>query len=133
MQRIMTRRNGAATAGVLAAAAAAAVVFAPAQPAHAWPLDNNVTVTGKVTGCSTGGPYNQATVRANLNGEIRTWTSGGWYSQPPTYALRFDNVPGGAGGWAWVVVHCTVDRPDYGVWIKVQRPVIGENWPGGNI
>jgi hypothetical protein len=120
----------AAAAAVLAAAAAGAVALAHA--AHAWAVDPKVTVSGKVTGCSTGGPFNTATVRSNLNGEIRTWTSP-LYSQPPTYSLRFDNVPGGNGGWAWTVVHCSANRPDYGVWIKVQRPAVGENWSGGNI
>jgi hypothetical protein len=128
MLRLRTILTAVAVPAVLGGA-----LLATSQPAHAWPGNPNVTVTGKLTGCSTAGPYNIASVRANLNGEIRTWSSNGWYSQPPTYALRFDNVPGGAGGWIWAVVHCTVNRPDYGVWIKIQQPWVGDTWPGGNI
>lgn len=113
------------------AALAGVAVAGSLLASSAWSWDSNVTATGRVTGCSTAGPFQMASVRANLNGQIATWNSQP-YSSPPAYALRWSNVPSG-GGWAFVVVHCSAYTPDYSRWIRVQRPAVGENWASGNI
>ena len=96
MQLRLTRARGAAAAAVAGLAAAAFTLAAPAQPAHAWPWDSTVTATGKLTGCSTAGPLQMASVRADLNGQVATWSSP-LYSSPPTYSLTWHNVPSGGG------------------------------------
>ena len=120
---------------ILAAAAAPAALAATllgtaAQPAHAWAWDPHVTVTGKIVGCGASGPIQVESVRANLNGEIRTWGPVTTSSQP-TYSVSFDNVPNG-GGYAWVVVNCSV-MPNYGTWIHVTRHGWGNTESGVNI
>ena len=131
MQLRLTRARGTAAAALAGLAAAAFTLAAPAQPAHAWPWDSTVTATGKLTGCSTAGPLQMASVRANLNGQVATWSSP-LYSSPPTYSLTWHNVPSG-GGYAFVVVHCSAVTPDYSTWIHVYRPGWGEGISGGNI
>jgi hypothetical protein len=129
MQLRLTRARGVAAAAVLAAAAAAAVA-APA-PAHAWPGDHNVTVTGKITRCSSPGGIQSMSVRGNLNNQIATWSTQST-SANPTYSLRWTNVPNGSGGNAFYVVHCGV-TPDYSGWIHVYQPLVGETLGGINI
>jgi hypothetical protein len=108
------------------------IVTAPAQPAHAWSLDPHVTMTGKIVGCSTSGPLQQATVRANLNGQIHQWTTG-LYSSQPSYTINWTNVPGGRGGWAFITVHCSAVTPDYNLWVRVYRPGWGWTMPTVNL
>ena len=105
-------------AAAVPAVAAVTLLSTSGVPAHAWAWDPHVTVSGHITDWAPG-PIQSESVRANLNGEIRTWgpvtTSG-----QPAYSLSFDNVPNG-GGYAWVVVHSNV-LGDVGHWVHVTRP-----------
>ena len=131
MQLRLTRARGLAGAAVLAAAAAAATV-ASAQPAHAWAWDPHVTVTGTITSCGAPGPIQSMSVRANLNGQIATWSTPGT-SANPTYRLSWSNAPYGYDGWAFYVVHCGGPVPDHNGWLRVYRPAVGNTIGGGNI
>jgi len=72
-----------------------------AAPAQAWPLSSTVTVTGKAC---FGPGANPASGSAVLNGQTRTIQKSG---STGNYTITFDNVPSGAGGWAWFWSRCT--------------------------
>ena len=93
-----------------------------ARPARAWPLSPTVTVTGALNQCTNQG-IQVARVNAVLNEQRRVYTTPA--GQPPSYSVTFTNVPGGAGGWAWIVIDCSVVGGSKGYWVKVYRPLIG--------
>jgi hypothetical protein len=93
-----------------------AVGVLPSQPAHAWSWSSTVTIQGQLTGCGWG--LQTAYVRGVLNGQYQSHSAP--LGQPPSYRLRFTNVPSGYS-WAWVVVYCGV-APNYGVWVHMYRP-----------
>jgi hypothetical protein len=92
------------------------------QPASAWSWSSSVTVKGSLVQCTNQGPQT-ATVNAVLNGERHIVTTG--LGMPPSYSVTFGNVPSGAGGWAWIVVDCSVAGGSAGHWVKVYRPAVG--------
>jgi hypothetical protein len=97
-------------------------IVVSAQPARAWPWSSTVTVTGALNQCGNVGPQ-VATVNAVLNKERHIYTTG--LGMPPSYSVTFSNVPSGAGGWAWIVVDCSVVGGSKGYWVKVYRPLVG--------
>jgi hypothetical protein len=97
-------------------------VVVSAQSARAWPWSSTVTVTGALNQCTKHG-IQVARVNAVLNGQRHVYTTPA--GQPPSYSVTFTNVPSGAGGWAWIVIDCSVVGGSKGYWVKVYRPGFG--------
>lgn len=96
-------------------------VTAGAVPANAWVWSSQVTLTGALNQCTNQGAQ-AAYVNAVFNNQrVAYWTALG---QPPHYSVTFNNVPSG-GGWAWIVVTCSVVGGSQGHWVHVYRPTIG--------
>jgi hypothetical protein len=90
--------------------------------ANAWPWSSTVTLAGSLVQCTSDGAQS-AHVNAVLNDERHEYNT--LLGQPPDYSVTFTNVPGGSGGWAWIVVDCAVSGGSQGHWVKVTRPVFG--------
>jgi hypothetical protein len=114
--------RGVALALVAALAIVLGVGLTKPAPARAWFWDPKVTIYGTLNVCGPGG-IQTAYVRGNLNGTIVQ--NGTALGAPPSYSLTWNNVPSG-GGYAWVVVNCSVTG-SYGRWVHVYRPTLGNS------
>lgn len=107
-------------AGVVLTLGLGAVVGA--QPANAWTWSSQVTLSGNLNQCGGGGPQT-ADVDASFNNQRVVYGTG--LGMPPRYSVTFTNVPGGFGGWAWIVINCRVTGSPHGYWVHVYRPGFG--------
>lgn len=103
---------------------------AGAAPANAWVWSSNVTLTGALNQCTNQGAQT-AYVNAVFNNQRHAYWTG--LGQPPHYSVTFSNVPGGSGGWAWIVVTCNVVGGSHGYWVHVYRPAVGTTLGGINL